>query len=442
MHRLRSVPAFLVLLAFLFIARPTFAYDIRQDYCGVVVAAKYCKCAFHGQFCGDIGMSQAAADAYVNSGFQKWVCGKEGGTWADESCQEPQAQAPEPPPERRPEPEQAAPTETAPAAPSVCNETEGMRENETGACACTSLYEPAAEEGACTFVGERGLGMSVESGIELQELVEGLAPGQGAVFEGTDTDGNPVTFGVLRQPDGRYVFTADGFHFFPTAQAAVRPGVWSRVKTGWGDFWRNVGMLIGIGKYTGRDTADDPQKQQDGQFLLDASSQALKELLETAGNPEEQFDAVREMLESWPDRAKNYYQGKEEDLMHDALSSATGLDTKTIKNVLAKNWDEIAGDKLDAARKSLYAFPAETIKTLASELKKADFSNAVSAYARERDDGKKPEELYASLMRGELPEIETLQMRGASQLYTDVALLAAYENAYQRYLLRKQLQQD
>lgn len=445
---MRHVHPFVVLLAsfaLLLVAHPTLAYDIKQDYCGVVVNFKYCKCAFHNQYCGDINMSQAGADAYVNGGFQKWACGKEGGTWVGESCQKPQAQVPTPPSDPVSEPEPAGtPDEIAaasqPAAPTACNEAAGMRADDAGVCACKPLYEPAGEEGVCTFAGARGVGFSAESGIDFQELIDGLAPGQGAVFAGTGADGTPVTFGVLRQPDGGYVFTADGRHFFPTAEAAVRPGLWSRIKTGWGDLWRNVGMLVGIGKYTGKDTADDPQKQRDGQFLLDASSQALKELLETANDPEEQFDAAREMLESWPDRAKNYYQGKEEDLFHDALSSATGLDTKTVKNVLAKNWDEIADDKLDAARKSLYAFPAETIKTLASELKKADFANAVALYAAERTAGKKPEELFAALVRGDLPEIETLQMRGASQLYTNIALLTAYENAYQRYLLRTTLQ--
>lgn len=47
--------------------------SIKDDFCGVEIAASYCKCAFHGDYCESIGMDKKAADVYVEAEYDKWV---------------------------------------------------------------------------------------------------------------------------------------------------------------------------------------------------------------------------------------------------------------------------------------------------------------------------------------------------------------------------------
>ena len=50
--------------------------DIKDDFCGVDISFKYCKCAFHNEFCDDIGMKRGEAKKYVNEEYEKWLEGK------------------------------------------------------------------------------------------------------------------------------------------------------------------------------------------------------------------------------------------------------------------------------------------------------------------------------------------------------------------------------
>lgn len=47
--------------------------DIKDDFCGVHINYQYCKCAFHKEYCDNIGMSKSDANTYVNSEYNKWV---------------------------------------------------------------------------------------------------------------------------------------------------------------------------------------------------------------------------------------------------------------------------------------------------------------------------------------------------------------------------------
>jgi len=70
--------------------------DIKNDYCGVQMDFRYCKCAFHNDYCKDIGLSRGAADDHVQAGFKTWVdglraafkgnCERAGGIFADDEC--------------------------------------------------------------------------------------------------------------------------------------------------------------------------------------------------------------------------------------------------------------------------------------------------------------------------------------------------------------------
>jgi hypothetical protein len=46
--------------------------EIKDDFCGVHINYQYCKCAFHNEYCGNIGMSKGEAKNYVYSEYAKW----------------------------------------------------------------------------------------------------------------------------------------------------------------------------------------------------------------------------------------------------------------------------------------------------------------------------------------------------------------------------------
>ncbi|GMU25779.1 MAG: hypothetical protein AMXMBFR16_06840 [Candidatus Uhrbacteria bacterium] len=434
------------LAALVFFAAPASAYDIKKDYCGVIVKAAYCKCAFHNQLCAGVGMSQTAANAYVQHGFDVWVrekeCVKNGGAWIKDAniCRMPEIEEPEP--MMPPEPAETEDSSDAgdnddgtKKAASQCNEANHEVENKDGQCECAPLYGKD-EDGACGFQGSRGVSFDAESADAFQDAIEGLGKGEGTVFEGRNAKGEPVHIGILRLPNGEYVFTANGLNWFESVKDAVSPGLLTKLGTGWENMRRTIGMWFGIGKFTGRDTAGNPDAQRDGQAMLDAASKAFQALKATAKDPEAQFDTAREALGTWLDRAKNLLGEDGKALVHDGLGSATGLDTKLIENVSEGNWSDIADDTLDSAKKTLYAVPAETIKTLSRELTKNDFANSARAYAEERRAGKSPEEILAGLLRGDEPILEALQLKGTGNIYTKTALFMAYEDAYQRYRIR------
>lgn len=49
--------------------------DIKDDFCGIGIDFRYCKCAFHNEFCKEIGMSKSAANKIVKKQYDSWVKG-------------------------------------------------------------------------------------------------------------------------------------------------------------------------------------------------------------------------------------------------------------------------------------------------------------------------------------------------------------------------------
>ncbi|MCK4539521.1 hypothetical protein KAU09_00020 [Candidatus Parcubacteria bacterium] len=47
--------------------------DIKDNFCGPVMNYKYCKCAFHNEFCDELGISSNTANTYVRSEYNRWV---------------------------------------------------------------------------------------------------------------------------------------------------------------------------------------------------------------------------------------------------------------------------------------------------------------------------------------------------------------------------------
>lgn len=439
---------FLALGILLLIAPSASAYDIKQVFCGVHISVYYCKCAFHNQNCDVIDKTQAEADVYLQSEFNKWIenkdaakisaCESEGNIWSNGVCTTP------PPKEEAAPEEPGSETSDETEAPveeeTMCDASKGFEKAPDGSCVCKDLYSKSSDGDDCTFSGAKDTGLGVESTVDLETYLDGLKPAEGGVFKGKNLDGSDVEIGVIRTPDGDYVFSPDGVHFYDNAKDALRPGLWRRVKTGWSDFWRGAGMLVGIGKFSGKDTAGDAAKQEEGQERLDAGSEAFKKLQEMIKDPDEQAETAESLLELWKNRGSELTDEEYEEFILRELSEKTGLDLKSIKLVLEEKYDEIAEGKLDEIVDALTAFPGTSVQILNSELRKDEFADAASVYIEERKAGKSPTQIQADLLRGEVPELELAQMRGSGQLYGTSAVLIAYEHAYQRYLLRNVFQ--
>lgn len=446
---MRKIVALLIIVGS-FMALPAAAYDIKNDFCGAHISAMYCKCAFHGQNCDAVNMTKSAADAHVKAEFKKWVeiqdaakCASQGKEWSNGKCMTKEAAEKA---EEKAEQKDDSKSDESVACDAGKHE---VVDKEGKACECSQLYLKD-KDGACAYAGSRGVRFDGESADAFQTLVTGLAEGEGRVFEGKDLKGKPLRVGVLRLPDGSYIFTSDGINFFDNAKEAASPDIGQRLAKGWTDFWRGFGRVFGVGKFSGKDTAGDAAKQRDGQFTLDAATQALTSMLEALKeDPDEDFDTATERLDTWTGRAEKLLGEEYEELTMDELGEATGLDTKTIKKIWEneEEWEKILEGKVDDvvegltddAKQALIGVPAETIKLLSRELKKDDFAEAVAAYSRERRAGKKPGDILALLYDGELPELETLQLKGTGQFYGRTALFVAYEEAYQRLLLREGL---
>lgn len=64
---------FLLILAILLVGCSTGKPDIKNDFCGVHINYQYCKCAFHNEYCGSIGMDKSEAKTYVYAEYNKWL---------------------------------------------------------------------------------------------------------------------------------------------------------------------------------------------------------------------------------------------------------------------------------------------------------------------------------------------------------------------------------
>ena len=70
--------------------------DIKDNYCGIHINYQYCKCAFHGEHCGNVGMSSGEAKDYVFDKYDKWKngdvadlladCTKKNGSFHGNTC--------------------------------------------------------------------------------------------------------------------------------------------------------------------------------------------------------------------------------------------------------------------------------------------------------------------------------------------------------------------
>ena len=59
----------LIILAILFFPGQS---DIKNNFCGIHIDYRYCKCAFHNEYCESLGMSKSEANSFVQEEYEKW----------------------------------------------------------------------------------------------------------------------------------------------------------------------------------------------------------------------------------------------------------------------------------------------------------------------------------------------------------------------------------
>ncbi len=239
-----------------------------------------------------------------------------------------------------------------------------------------------------------------------------------------------------------------------------------RARTGWNNFTRNVRGWFGVGKFIAKDTTgtEGVALQKEGQVRLDAATQAFENLKKnTPNDPERRI----EELQAYTKKVKKWFQkaGKaagtltdEEagktvkeraavaagdeftDQLGEKLKELTGCDLELINKILSGDVKDIAEDIVKGVKNQLYTLPAQTVHVLAKEIRKASFANAVHLYIQERESNKSPEEIFALMESGNLPELDFVtSIKGVATMYAKSALLVAYEEAYQRYRLANSL---
>lgn len=62
-----------VLLVTLLFTTACSTSNIKNDFCGIHINYQYCKCAFHNEYCGAVGMSKGEANLFVNAKYAEWL---------------------------------------------------------------------------------------------------------------------------------------------------------------------------------------------------------------------------------------------------------------------------------------------------------------------------------------------------------------------------------
>ena len=71
-HRLPLVLIFAMVLVLTGCSGDINITDVKDNFCGIHMDYRYCKCAFHNQHCNDIKMSKNEAKDYVFSAYEDW----------------------------------------------------------------------------------------------------------------------------------------------------------------------------------------------------------------------------------------------------------------------------------------------------------------------------------------------------------------------------------
>lgn len=293
------------------------------------------------------------------------------------------------------------------------------------------------------FTALRGVPIDSDSAQNLVSAVENLQSGKtssvSTVVQGKFNDGNAFSVGLLKQSDGSVVFTVDGTTYHDSPKDVLRPGFFTKLGDGLSKFKKGFLGLFGVGTYTGKETAGDADAQKKGQLQLDAASAALESLQKSAKDPEKQEGVGKEAIDRFHGGTENLLNGQFNDVLLDEIKATTGCDLPFIKKVLSGEIVDAIVDK-GALIRQLQTFPAQSVITMAKEIRAASFANAARLYIEERESGKSPSAVTKLLRDGQLERLDfASSIKGVGQEFAKGALLNAYEETYQRYLLAKNL---
>ena len=62
-----------VILVLLFLTGCSSKSDIKDNFCGIHINYQYCKCAFHNQYCTNVGMTKSEAKVFVYEKYNAWI---------------------------------------------------------------------------------------------------------------------------------------------------------------------------------------------------------------------------------------------------------------------------------------------------------------------------------------------------------------------------------
>lgn len=315
--------------------------------------------------------------------------------------------------------------------PLVCRPSDHLEFASDGkSCECSQPYSMNKKTKSCAFGGARGLSLTGDAVDRLESIVGKLDADESGTVTLKLKNGKTIILGVIRLPNGKYLFTPDGEHYEDSPSDALSPGFLKNAGTSLGDLSKGFKGFFGIGKYVG-----SKEDKEDGQLMTDAATAAL-DRLQGDTDPGKSLDKARETLERYQTLGKNLLGKEYEEQLLEELKNASGVDIGLIKKILT---GDLAGIGADVV-KQLYTFPAESVIILAKELRGANFSNAARLYARERARSKTPAQIMALLSGGQLPELDFVSsIKGVGQSFGRGQLMLAYEEAYQRLQLAKKL---
>ena len=353
-------------------------------------------------------------------------------------------------------------------APSCGQKFLDFLKSKTSASSCDNLHTWSVSRGQC-ILSTQTVPLDPDTRDVYEKTVDGLKPNESTTVSGKTRDGKEFSVGIFRGLDGSYSFTKDGINFYDNLKDIINPGLSTRAGNWWSNLTRGIKVKLGWGSdiYVGRDTAGEGGKvnQTEGQMRLDAASAAFRNIQKKSGDPAAREEIGMRAIErlmggadnllggNYLDNAigelekqtglggiKDLSNGKYLGFAFNRIKAITGCDLSTLKKIIEGKYTDIVFDKT-AFVKQLYLFPADSVVTLAKELRTSNFADAASIYMKERA-SKTSDQIFELMNSGQLPEIDLASnIKGVGKDFAPPVLFSAYEEAYQRYLIAKKLKQ-
>lgn len=214
--------------------------------------------------------------------------------------------------------------------------------------------------------------------------------------------GKTIELGVLRRNDYSLLYTLDGETWDSDIAKIVNPGIIDRART----LWDDIGEAINPVNWFGASYPEDKQMQH-----------------ETAG---ETLEAYQEDTKKISDYAYEYYS--------DAKDKKGAIKTLLDADLL-KGSAEMVGIETDLLKYTM-TFPGAVVTKISDEGQIQQFANGFFAYKeiRESEAWRTPQEVTDEVMPSGRSSM------GLDTSLGKIILSQLYEEAYQKYLLKKHIQ--